>query len=192
MPLQQIACHACTTALPVRSVTTPAVTRGIPPTLARGPECPLAPQMAAKGMRPAQWLVLASSAERELRTLFSRFQLDLTRLVFSIGWAFGQDGITFGRTIFLSREFGAQSYIVQLGLLAHEITHSVQYAKVGWPAFAARYLREWYESGGHPYMRRHDPGSERLDSRAIESVDPLDPAYYLDQLADRFQHEMLW
>jgi hypothetical protein len=119
--------------------------------------------------------------------LFSRFGFDVGRLSITTDGAFGQAGITFGKTICLSRDFGSRDPITQLGLLGHEITHSVQYQKLGWPRFLTRYLREWRESNGDPYVEPGDPRSERLLRMPIGSVDPVSTDFYLDQLGDRFR-----
>jgi hypothetical protein len=83
-----------------------------------------AKRLGAKGVPPPAWMMLAPGAKMRLQPLFNRFGLDVSELKFSAGGAFGQYGITFGDTILLSRDFAQRSYTVQLGLLAHEITHA--------------------------------------------------------------------
>jgi hypothetical protein len=119
--------------------------------------------------------------------LFGRFSsvgFDLGRLSITTGGAFGQGGITFGSTICLLSEFATLDPVTQLGLLAHEITHSIQDKMLGWIRFLGRYVHDWRQSKGDPYMKPGDLKWEELKKRAIQSVDPVDSKYYLDQLAD--------
>jgi hypothetical protein len=169
---------------------TPGANEAVPVTLVPGPTQAYAAQMVSKGIPPPRWFVLAPDTKSRLSVLFSRFSgvaFDLGRLSITTGGAFGQGGITFGNTICLSREFAARDPLVQLGLLAHEITHSVQYKMLGWVPFLSRYVREWRESRGDPYMTPGDSKTDALMRLPIHSVNPVDPNFYLDQLGDRFR-----
>jgi hypothetical protein len=159
----------------------------VPSTLAPGPEQAFAAQMRTKGLAPPRWFVLSAHTKSRFQGLFSRFGLDLGKLAFSIGGAFGQAGLTLGDTIFLETGFPNRSHAHQLGLLSHEITHSIQYRKLGWGAFLLRYRREWKASGGDPYMRPGDPKWELLKSLHYATIDPVDPRFYLDSLCDRMR-----
>lgn len=159
----------------------------VPATLIPGPEAAFAAQMRAKGMAPPRWFKLAPQVRKQFDSLFARFDLDIGKLTFSTGGAFGQAGLTLGNTILLFRGFSQRSFTDQLGLLAHEITHSVQYKKLGWISFLVRYRREWRSSGGNPYMKPGDPAWEALRRAPIASIDPVDSSHYLDQLCDRFR-----
>jgi hypothetical protein len=178
-------CHAH------RSITSssspPPPPTAVPTTLVPRPLDDISRRMIAKGAPPPTWMTLAPDARMRLQPLFTRFRLNLSNLTFSTGGAFGQVGITFGDTILLSTDFSYRQYKVQLGLLAHEIIHSVQYRRLGWVSFLSRYLREWRLSGGDPYMHDGEPKSDELLKRPLVEVDPTDPSYYLDQLCDRFR-----
>jgi hypothetical protein len=160
----------------------PGLHGAVPGTLVPGPPQIMAEVMRAKGMHPPQWYVLAPGARAALQRFYARFGLDLGRLTFSTGGAFGQGGLTLGNTILLFREFGTRAYSEQLRLLAHEMTHSVQYKLLGWVSFLLRYKREWSRSNGNPYGV-----PQPLEEIPIGEVDPVDPRFYLDQLADRFR-----
>jgi hypothetical protein len=134
-----------------------------------------------KGARVPRWFVLAPAARGALTPLLGRFGLDLRALTFSLGGAFGNRGLTLGRTILLTPEFARDPYPRQLSLLAHEITHAVQYKILGWTRLLIRYAEEWARSDGDPYGV---PAA--LRQIPISEVDPVDGRFYLDQLGDRF------
>jgi hypothetical protein len=73
----------------------------------------------------------------------------------------------------------------QARLLAHEMTHAVQYGRIGVARFLVRYLDEWHRSNSNPYGV---PGE--LVAIPLASLDPVDPRFYLDQLADRVATEL--
>ena len=180
-------CHASLKVSNARVTTGPTAAGRSPSTLVPLPPQPNAAILAVKGIRPPVWLKLAPLAKKQVQPYFDRFGWDLGRLTFSTGRAFGQAGITFGRTILLERAFGLMDYQTQLGLLAHEIAHSLQYHLAGWGTFLTRYLGEWRKSDGDPYMKEGDSKWEALADIPIGSVDALDPRFYLDQIADRFR-----
>ena len=180
-------CSACSRALSAVP-TAETAPSAIPESLAPGPVQAFAEQMRAKGMPVPTWYVLSARARMALEPLFSSFRLDLNTLVISTGGAFGNAGITFGRTILLQKSFGTGPTARlqgQLRLLAHEMTHSVQYARIGLPRFIVRYLGEWRKSGGNPYGV---PAA--LAAIPLASLDPIDGRFYLDQISDRVAAEL--
>jgi hypothetical protein len=76
----------------------------------------------------------------------------------------------------------------QLGLLAHELVHVAQYAALGRGGiarFLVRYLPEYH-------LRRDNYALPAgLAAIALRDVDPLDRRYTLDQIAERFRHEVV-
>jgi hypothetical protein len=157
---------------------------GIPITLAEpAKNDPFEERLRLKGGQPPHWLVLAPEAKTRLLRLFGRFGLDLGQLRFALRVLGGQaQGLNYGDTIYLYPRFGRGWYDEQLGLLAHEITHAVQYRKLGRAALALRHARERQRSGGNLY----DP-APKLTATPIADVDPVTPDYYLEQLAERFR-----
>jgi hypothetical protein len=156
----------------------------VPLSLVPGKTQAFASQMVTKGIAPPKWYVLAPAARARLQPLFARFPLDLGRLSLNMGGAFGNAAITFKSTISLATDFGTgntATFEAQLRLLAHEITHSVQYTRVGFFPFLVRYLREWRASKGDPYGV-----PPALAGISLREVDPIDSRFYLDQIADRF------
>jgi RHS repeat-associated protein len=91
-------------------------------------------------------------------------------------YIFGQGGITVGNNVTLDRlTWGNIQTSQRYHLLAHELTHVLQYARLDSAiGFLSRYAVE-YPSYGVPSELRAKPLSE---------IDPLDPNYSLDQLAD--------
>jgi hypothetical protein len=156
-------------------------------TLVPRPPDPFAERMRAKGAPPPAWFELAPAARLRLERAFGRFRIDLSRLTFGTAGAFGQIGITFGDTILLSPDFPTRPVAVQLGRLAHEIAHSIQYRRLGWVCFLSRYVREWRASGGNPYLNVGETRGKELMKIPIAEVDPISPKFYLDELADRFR-----
>jgi hypothetical protein len=156
-------------------------TEDLPATLRPARGGPYDDLVRAKGIPLPRWFVLAPEARGVLQALFGRFGLDLGALTISLGGAFGNRGLTLGRTILLTPEFARDSYPQQLALLAHEITHAVQYRILGWARLLFRYGEEWSRSSGDPYGV-----PTPLRQLPVGQVDPVDGRFYLDQLADRF------
>jgi hypothetical protein len=74
----------------------------------------------------------------------------------------GNDAITMRRTIYFSRHLAAdfsEAPIEGQALLAHEMTHIMQWAELGIARFIARYLRELAAAGGvQKRMYDYEPG----------------------------------
>jgi hypothetical protein len=72
------------------------------------------------------------------------------------------DAVTLRRTIYFGRHLPgdfADGPPVGQGLLAHEMTHVMQWADLGVPRFLARYLKELAAAGGvQKRMYRYEPG----------------------------------
>jgi hypothetical protein len=72
----------------------------------------------------------------------------------------------------------------KLGLLAHEITHSVQYDKIGYVEFGERYTPEFNGNHANYFL------SQSLANTPIGKVDVVSNYYTLDQIAERFKYEV--
>jgi hypothetical protein len=75
-------------------------------------------------------------------------------------------------------------------LLAHEITHSVQYRQLGSAAFIGRYVKESAMYGESAYGVPATLGQEMMQGRMIGSV--VSKSYTLDQMADTVGREATW
>jgi hypothetical protein len=92
------------------------------------------------------------------------------------------DAVTLGRTIYfgrlLSDDFAAAPLAGQ-GLLAHEMTHVMQWAELGIPRFAARYLRELLAVGFvQKRMYEYEPG-QPFAAAGLEAQAQMVQDYFL-------------
>jgi hypothetical protein len=126
---------------------------------------------------------LSDAARQALQPIFDNFGYDVraTQLSFGKGadivdasaFAYGP-AVTLNEGVW--RTLDARQ---QLGLLAHEIAHSVQYRERGTPRFLVRYVMEGRKYGV----------PSQLDAIPISNLNPVDPRFALDQLADRVEAE---
>lgn len=94
-------------------------------------------------------------------------------------------GITFGTLVTFDPAFWASAKPwIQLEKLAHETTHTVQWARLGALPFLARYLSEVFSNGN----LRYGIPSE-LSRTDVRSLDITNPRWTLDQIADRIGWE---
>lgn len=75
-------------------------------------------------------------------------------------------------------KWDAMSPRERIELMAHEITHSAQYDKLGYVGFLNRYRKETGRSDNYIVP-------PELANTPIEEVDLTDPRYTLDQIAER-------
>jgi hypothetical protein len=131
---------------------------------------------------------LSSEARQELATVLDVLQLDPDRPRFVFGFTAQASAFVVGRRVTLSaRRWMALDARRQLALLAHELTHVAQYdalGRGGIPRFLVRYFPEYHLN----------PDTYRLPTELaalpLPQVDLLDRRYTLDQIAQRFSHEV--
>jgi hypothetical protein len=126
---------------------------------------------------------LSESARQALQPIFDRFGYDLrqTQIAFArLPDMVGASAVAFGEGINISAViWNTLTPREQLGLLSHEFTHSVQYRELGIIDFTIRYIDE-YPQYGVP---------SDLNNILIEDLDPVDPNFALDEIADRVRVE---
>jgi hypothetical protein len=82
---------------------------------------------------------ITDAGRQILRRTFDRYNFDVGQIKVILKHSLGQAGITFGNRVYLDDSFGLLSPYRQMLLLAHEITHSVQYRDLGKANFLERY-----------------------------------------------------
>jgi hypothetical protein len=127
--------------------------------------------------------VLSDSARRSLQPLFDSFGFDVSCVTvrFAPSWRVGwkNDAYTLGDSITVNRNtWEGKGSVWRLGLLAHEVTHSVQYARLGYAGFLTRYGPEWFRDRNY-----HVPPT--LEAILLRLLDPVDRRFTLDQIANR-------
>jgi hypothetical protein len=146
---------------------------------------------------PGKWLQwdpenysyrLSAEARAELQPVFDNWGYDTSKARGSFGSRTSTNGnaaFTLGDDIIINRDSWfrrAQDPQAQLRLLAHEVTHCVQYRDLGRVAFLARYATEY------PRGDNYIPPAKLINTR-IEIVDHIDERYTLDQIAKRVEME---
>lgn len=140
---------------------------------------------------PGPWLqprgrgyCLSSEACSVLAELLLQLSLDPGRPHIVFGYTARASAFVLGRRITIDRRrWAAMDSGRQLSLLAHELVHVAQYAalgRVGWARFLARYVPEYFLRADNyrvPQALRETP---------LRALDPLDPRFTLDQIAERF------
>jgi hypothetical protein len=128
--------------------------------------------------------VLNDQAKAALQPMFSNWGYDVNQVQLLFGFTNGNAAVTVGKNIMISAESWERLHTAgpqeQLALLAHEITHCVQYRDMGVPRFWARY--------GPEYQRpdNYDPPPALIDKVAKEGANNLnvtDARWTLDQIA---------
>ncbi|MGD8863557.1 MAG: DUF4157 domain-containing protein [Myxococcales bacterium] len=145
---------------------------------------------------PGPWLVrdgrrgyrLSHSARDELAPVLSHLRLDADRPRIVFGFTAQASAFVLGdRVTVHRRRWRAMTPARQLGLLAHELVHVAQYAalgRTGVARFLVRYLPEYH-------LRRDNYAlPAELAATALRDVELLDRRYTLDQIAERFRHEV--
>jgi RHS repeat-associated protein len=122
---------------------------------------------------------LSPDAIKRLQPVFNNFNFDLRQITLAFGGETttgGNQAFTVGNSVILNREVWQRlDPVAQRGLLAHEITHSVQYRELGKARFLARYAREFPKYGVPPGLAKIPIGK----------LSAVDPGFSLDQIADR-------
>jgi hypothetical protein len=125
---------------------------------------------------------LSPAAEVGLEQVFDKLGYDISGIVIQFGPTFGNSAFTVGRVITVDADTWAQLWQTggekaQRELLAHEITHSIQYEKLGLDDFLVRYAKEHPRYGVPGPFKAITPGG-------LKGFDVVDPRYSLDELAD--------
>jgi RHS repeat-associated protein len=120
------------------------------------------------------------------------FNFDISKVTFEFGWTpSGVAAYTVGNEVVLNEDkWDAMTPKERMHLVAHEMTHSVQYERFGNTSFFNfslsrflwRYKKEYGRSDNYVV-----PGS--LASTPVNQVDPVDKSYTLDQIAERVADE---
>jgi phage major head subunit gpT-like protein len=114
----------------------------------------------------------------------TNFFYDVSKVRISFGYTFGQAAYTVDRGITI--DWNVWHGLTDRGkmkLLAHEITHVIQYDTMGIRRFLGRYAREYDDSTNYVVP-------PELESTPIEQVDVLERNYTLDQNAERVADEV--
>jgi hypothetical protein len=128
--------------------------------------------------------VLNDQAKAALQSMFSTWGYDVNQVQFLFGFTNGNAAVTVGNNVMISaaswETLHNQSPQAQLRLLAHEVTHCVQYRDIGIPSFWTRYGPE------HERPDNYDPPPKLIEKVAKEGVKNLnvtDARWTLDQIA---------
>ncbi|MEP6652282.1 MAG: RHS repeat-associated core domain-containing protein [Myxococcales bacterium] len=141
--------------------------------------------LRAKGLPVPTYYKLSDAAVEELGPVFNQLGYDVSRVRVSTGGAWGMDGFTLGDAVHLTTDSSHWS----LGLMAHEITHSVQFDLRPF-YMAGRYTYEAASTaisglfGGQGISEMYGPTSA-LSGTQLSTLDVFDTRVYLDQIADR-------
>ena len=118
-------------------------------------EAGFAPQGAAPnaGASPQAPFVkdgrVTDAGRKILRRTFDRYNFDVDQIKVIFKRNLGQAGITLGNRVYLDDRFQYLSPYRQMSLLAHEITHSVQYRDLGNANFLERYAVGYKQPGNY-------------------------------------------
>jgi hypothetical protein len=82
---------------------------------------------------------ITSAGRNILQRTFGRYNFDVDQIRVTFKHNLGQAGITLGNRVLLDDRFQYLRPYEQMSLLAHEITHSVQYRDLGKANFLERY-----------------------------------------------------
>ena len=82
---------------------------------------------------------ITDAAHTILQRTFDRYKFNSGQITVIFKHDLGQSGITLGNRVYLDDSFQYRSPYRQMKLLAHEITHSVQYRDLGKANFLERY-----------------------------------------------------
>ena len=131
--------------------------------------------------------MLSKYAVPPLQSVFNHLGFDVTRGVFEFGQTGGAGAYTLGNTVIING--GIWKYArphQRMRTLAHELTHSVQYEKLGFSGFLSRY----YDSD--EFWRGRDNYRVPSDLAAIPmgALNVVDPRFTLDQIAERVASEL--
>lgn len=137
------------------------------------------------GAGPEFSLRLTPEALAALEPVADDLGIDAASVKFRMGDTHGQGAFTVNDVVTLNKDtWSAKTGLQRLGLLAHEMTHSLQYSELGGGLIGAsrflwRYVPEYY---GNPH--NYDvPAS--LAILPMSQVDVLEPRYTLDQIANK-------
>jgi hypothetical protein len=130
---------------------------------------------------------LNAEGQKALAPAFQHTGKDLSEIRFLPGEIAGDvPGLTLGDTVRLDVDvWNASTSDYRLGLLAHEVTHTVQFDQIGAAEFGARYIEEYALGPGSNYDLPNT-----LRQTPITEVNMVDRAYTLDQIAQRFAVEV--
>lgn len=101
-----------------------------------------APSAGAAPSPPAPFIKdgrITDAGRKILRRTFDRYHFDVGQITVILKQNLGQAGITLGNRVYLDDSFQYLRPYRQIHLLAHEITHSVQYRDLGKSNFLERY-----------------------------------------------------
>jgi hypothetical protein len=141
----------------------------------------------ADGYVPETYYTLSPEAAELLRPVFGSWGFDPSQAEFNFGWTpQGTAAYTVGNQVHINSDWwGEQTGLDRLALVAHEVTHSVQYQSLGYGSFLSRYAGEY--NTGENYVV---PGS--LKATPIGQVDVVNSQFTLDQTAERSALEVRW
>jgi hypothetical protein len=114
------------------------------------------------------------------------FHYDLSQVRLEFGYTHGHPAFTLGDEVTLDQdEWNKTNERGRIKLLAHEITHSVQFERMGnthlvnfsFTRFMYRYIREYYKNDNY-----HIPGEIRKFS--MSDLNVVDSHFTLDQIAE--------
>jgi hypothetical protein len=139
------------------------------------------------GVVASSYYTLSASAIAALDPTFKgKLGFDVSQVRIYFGFTGKGDAYTLGNRVTIDRaNWDKLSPRQMIRLLAHEITHSVQYEKIGLTSFLNRYIGlsgEYYQKANYVV-----PGS--LSTQAVGSFDIVDKNYTLDQIANRIRDE---
>ena len=123
---------------------------------------------------------ITSAGRGILRRTFDRYNFNVGQIRVIFKHNLGQSGITLGNRVYLDDSFQYRTPYQQMSLLAHEITHSVQYRDLGTGNFLERY------AVGYGRPDNYDVPSE-LWALPKEKLSVTQSGSYLGQ--DGFRHD---
>lgn len=145
---------------------------------------PLGPWLAPRGI----FLEVSDAARQALGQALPELPLPERPIHVRFGFTAAASAFAVSRVITLNgQRYGSLDRSRQLGLLAHELVHVAQYAMLapgGVPRFLLRYAPDYF---GNPDNYRVP---EALLETPLAGLSLLDPRYTLDQIAERFRHEL--
>ena len=104
---------------------------------------PPQPPAAGSGQNPQSPFVkdgrITDAGHTILQRTFDRYKFNSGQITVILKHNLGQSGITLGNRVYLDDSFKYRRPYDQMSLLAHEITHSVQYRDLGKANFLERY-----------------------------------------------------
>jgi hypothetical protein len=129
-------------------------------------------------------------AARYLGTFFmNNFGFDISKIGITFGHTLGASAYTIDNGIVIDQDvWESMDSWDRYSLLAHEITHCVQYEMIrkmggGLPSFLSRYFDEYFGPDNYGPSKLNGAGEQ------LGKLDVLDPNYTLDNIADFVKQE---